>query len=554
MAKPALLIVDDDPEVLRAVARDLRREYGAEYRVLRADSGEVALEALKQLKLSGDPVALFLVDQRMPGLTGVEFLEEAVSLFPEVKRVLLTAYADTDAAISAINSVNVDYYLLKPWDPPEEQLYPVLNDLLDDWQAGYRPPFEGIRVIGHRWSPKSHQVKEFLAQNQVPYRWFDLEMEPEARELLEYSGLEAPRLPLVLFPDGAILEEPSSQQVAAKAGLQTQAEKPFYDLIVVGAGPAGLAAGVYGGSEGLHTLIIERQAPGGQAVMSSRIENYPGFPVGLSGGDLARRAVTQVRRFGVEVLSAQEATGLCLNDPYRGVVLADGNELSGYALLITTGVSYRRLEVPHIENLTGAGVYYGAALTEGKSVQGEEVYIVGGANSAGQAAMYFSEYAKTVTMLVRGDSLSSTMSQYLIDRIEATENIRVWLNTEVAGLQGEDHLEAITFTHIDTGQSEAVSATALFIFIGAVPHTDWLGDAVARDEYGFILSGFDLAGKNRPKGWPLERDPFPLETSLPGVFVAGDVRCGSAKRVVTAVGEGAMAVMFIHKYLSEVGA
>lgn len=550
---PILFIVDDDPGVLRAVAHDLRREYGNKYRVMRADSGESALEALKQLKLSGGQVALFLIDQRMPGLTGVEFLEKAIPLFPRAKRVLLTAYADTNAAISAINSANIDYYLTKPWDPPEEQLYPVLNDLLDDWLAGYYPSFEGVRVVGHRWSPKTHQVKEFLAQNQVPYRLFDLEKEQKARELLVYSKLKNPRLPLVLFPDGSILEEPSNLQVASKSGLQTQAEKPFYDLIIVGAGPAGLAAGIYSGSEGLKTLIIERQAPGGQAVMSSRIENYPGFPAGLSGKDLARRAVAQVRRFGVEVLSAKEATGLRINGSYRSVVLEDGSVLSCNALLIATGVSYRRLEVDHINELTGAGVYYGAALTEGNSVKGEDIYIVGGANSAGQAAMYFSEFAKTVTMLVRGGALSSTMSQYLIERIEATDNIPVRLNTQVTKLQGKEHLEEITFTHIDTSQEETVPATALFIFIGAVPHIDWLGDAIARDEYGFIISGFNLTGKSRPKDWPLERDPFPVETSLPGVFVTGDVRSGSTKRVATAVGDGAMAVSFIHKYLSEEG-
>ncbi len=553
MAKPILFIVDDDPEVLRAVALDLRREYGNKYRVMRADSGETALEALKQLKLSGDQVALFLIDQRMPRLTGVEFLEEAIPLFPKAKRVLLTAYADTNAAISAINSANIDYYLLKPWDPPEEQLYPVLNDLLDDWLAGYHPSFEGVRVIGHRWSPKTHQVKEFLARNHVPYRLFDLEIEQEANDLLEYSKLKNPRLPLVLFPDGSVLEEPSNLQIASKSGMQTQAEKPFYDLIIVGAGPAGLAAGVFGGSEGLKTLIIERHAPGGQAGMSSRIENYPGFPVGLSGYDLARRAVAQVRRFGVEVLSAKEVTGLRINDTYRSVVLEDGSVLSCYALLIATGVTYRRLEIAHINELTGAGVYYGAALTEGNSVKGEDVYIVGGANSAGQAAMYFSEYAKTVTLIVRGGALSSTMSRYLIERIKATNNIRVWLNTRVTKLQGKDHLEAITFTHNDTSKEERVPASALFVFIGATPHVDWLGDAIARDEYGFIISGLNLTGKNRPKDWPLERDPFSLETSVPGVFVAGDVRFGSTKRVATAVGEGAMAVMFIHKYLGEVG-
>ncbi len=406
MAKPILLTLDDDPDVLRAVARDLRREYGAKYRVLRADSGDVAIKALEELKLSADPVALLLVDQRMPGLTGVEFLEQAIPLFPDAKRVLLTAYADTDAAIRAINSVKIDHYLLKPWDPPEEHLYPVISDLLDEWHANYTPPFEGIRVIGHRWSPDTHAARDFLSRNQFPYQWLDLDSDPEAARILESANGDTHEFPLIVFPDGSRMQNPSNREIAEKVGLQTRAETDFYDFVVVGAGPSGLAAGVYGASEGLRTLIIEREAPGGQAGMSSRIENYLGFPVGLSGGDLARRAVTQARRLGAEILTPQEVVEVRLKDSYRVVQLSDGVELNCHALLVATGVEYRKLDVPGIDVLTGAGVYYGAALTEGESVRGEEIFIVGGANSAGQAAVYFAEYARTVHMLVRGDDVA----------------------------------------------------------------------------------------------------------------------------------------------------
>jgi thioredoxin reductase (NADPH) len=552
MAKPAILAVDDDPEVLQAVTRDLRQRYGDRFRIIRANSGTAALEVVQQLKLRNEPIALLVVDQRMPEVSGVEFLEQTIELFSETKRVLLTAYADTDAAIRAINNARLDYYLLKPWDPPEENLYPVLDDLIDDWQASYQPPFEGIRVLGHRWSPQSHQVKDFLARNQIPYQWLDVERDDEAQQLLTLAAEpEAPCLPVVLFPDGSNLSRPSNLQVAEKLGLKTQATRPFYDLIIVGGGPSGLAAAVYGASEGLETVMIEQSAPGGQAGSSSRIENYLGFPVGLSGGDLARRAVTQARRFGVEILTPQTAKSVRIQDSYRIVTLADGSEISGHALLIATGVSYRRLEVPGLERLTGAGVYYGAAMTEAIACQGETVYVVGGANSAGQAAMYFSRYAKEVIMLVRSDSLTKSMSQYLIDQIAATENITVRTCTTVVEAKGESSLEAIVLADVQTGKQETVEASSLFIFIGAMPKTDWLADIVERDERGFLMTGIDLLrdGK-RPKGWTLDRTPFLLETSVPGIFAAGDVRYGSVKRVASGVGEGAIAVQLIHQYLS----
>lgn len=553
MAKPSLLTVDDDPEVLRAVERDLRREYGGRYRILRADSGAIALETLKQLKMRNDALALMVVDQRMPQMTGVEFLEQALELFPEAKRVLLTAYADTDAAIRAINSVQIDYYLLKPWDPPEENLYPVLNDLLEDWQAHFQPPFAGIRVIGHRWSAASHEAKDFLARNQVPYRWLDIERDAEAVKLATCAQSPTPcQLPLVIFADGSTLSQPSNTQIAEKIGLRTQAEQPFYDLVIVGGGPAGLAAAVYGASEGLSTVMIERQAPGGQAGSSSRIENYLGFPVGLSGADLARRGVTQARRFGVEILTPQEVVGVRLQDPYRIVQLADGSEISCHALMIATGVSYRRLDVPGCEALTGVGVYYGAAMTEALACAGEEVYIIGGANSAGQAAVYFAKFAKQVTMLVRSQSLTKSMSQYLIDQIEGIPNIQVRTCTVVTEVKGTDQVEGLVLKNLETDTLETVSAQSLFIFIGATPQTDWLQDLVERDERGFILSGPDLMReRQRPQGWTLNRPPFLLETNVPGIFVAGDVRHGSVKRVASGVGEGSIAVQFVHQYLSQ---
>jgi thioredoxin reductase (NADPH) len=554
--KPILFAIDDDSEVLRAIDRDLRKEYGERFRVMRASSGASALEALEQIKLRNNTIALFLVDQRMPQMTGVEFLEKAIPLFPKSRRVLLTAYADTDAAIRAINSARIDYYLLKPWDPPEENLYPVLSDLLLDWLASYRPPFEGVRVLGHRWSPDSFQTRDFLARHQVPYHWLDVETDPEAQQLLEQikSGGKAgdgADLPLVVLADGSVLVHPSRTDLAEKVGLRTQAEKPFYDLAIVGGGPSGLAAAVYGASEGLRTIMVESEAPGGQAGTSSRIENYLGFPSGLSGADLARRALAQAQRFGVEVLTPVEAKGLRREDPYRILELSNGEEVSCHALLIATGVSYRKLDVPGVEQLTGAGIYYGAAMTEAMACRNEDVYIVGGANSAGQAAMYFARYASKVVMLVRGDSLNRSMSQYLIDQICSTPNIEVWFHSNVSAAHGEAHLESLEVTSSKTGEVRTVPARSLFILIGAAPRTGWLEGVVERDEHGFILAGPDLKREGKlPEGWNVDRDPFLLETSVPGIFVAGDVRHGSVKRVASGVGEGSIAISFVHQYLA----
>lgn len=556
MGKPILLSVDDDTDVLQAVERDLRSHYGASYRVLASDSPEAALDLLKQLKVRNDSVALLLADQRMPKMDGVHFLQAAREIFPDAKRALLTAYADTNAAISAINQANINYFFMKPWDPPDQHLYPQLDDLLDDWRASYQPAFEGIRVLGTRWSRRSYELRDFLARNHVPYQWIDVELsanDPETKRLLEALGQEAANLPVVLFPDGTKLLEGAPAEIAQRVGLRTRAKTSFYDLAIVGGGPAGLAAAVYGASEGLHTVMIEREAPGGQAGMSSRIENYLGFPVGLSGGDLARRAVVQAQRFGVEILSPQEAVGLRTEASYRIIKLADGNEISCHALMIATGVQWRRLEAPGVDRLQGLGVYYGGGATEALSCKGEIVYVVGGANSAGQAAMNFAQYAERVVMLVRGDSLSSTMSQYLIDQIEKTPNIQVWTHASVAEVHGEKHLEEISVLCSDTDKIERARADATFIFIGALPGTDWLANVVERDDRGFILTGPDLLwGGARPKGWTLERDPFLLETSVPGIFAVGDVRHGSVKRVASGVGEGSVAVQFIHQYLSKV--
>ena len=555
MPKPILLSVDDDSDVLRAIERDLRSQYGAEYRVIGSDSPEAALDLLKQLKVRNDSVALLLADQRMPRIDGVEFLQQAMEIFPAAKRALLTAYADTSAAISAINQASINYFFLKPWDPPAEHLYPQLDDMLDDWQASFHPAFEGIRVLGTRWSPKCYELRDFLARNRVPYEWTDVELsanDPETKRLLEALGPEAASLPVVLFPDGTKLLEGVPADVAQKVGLRTRAQTTFYDLAIVGGGPAGLAAAVYGASEGLHTVMIEREAPGGQAGMSSRIENYLGFPAGLSGTDLARRAVVQAQRFGVEILS-QEAVGARVEGPYRIVKFSDGNEISCHALMIATGVQWRRLEVPGIDRLQGAGIYYGGGATEALSCKGEIVYVVGGANSAGQAAMNFAKYAERVIILVRGESLSSTMSQYLIDQVKETHNIQLWTHASVAEAHGETHLEEISVLCSDTNKIERVPASAMFIFIGALPRTDWLANVVERDERGFLLTGPDLIRDGqRTKGWTLDRDPFLLETNVPGIFAVGDVRHGSIKRVASGVGEGSVAVQFIHQYLSKV--
>jgi thioredoxin reductase (NADPH) len=556
MPKPILLSVDDDSDVLRTIERDLRSQYGAEYRVIGSDSPARALDLLKQLKVRNDNVALMLADQRMPGMDGVEFLQEGMRIFPGAKRALLTAYADTSAAISAINQANINYFFLKPWDPPTEHLYPQLDDLLDDWQASYHPTFEGIRVLGTRWSPRSYDLRDFLARNHVPYQWIDVELsanDPETKRLVEALGPEAAQLPVVLFPDGTKLLESIPTDVAQKVGLRTRAQTDFYELAIVGGGPAGLAAAVYGASEGLHTVMIEREAPGGQAGMSSRIENYLGFPTGLSGGDLARRAVVQAQRFGVEILSPQEAVGVRTEGSYRIIKLADGSEISCHALMIASGVQWRRLEAAGIDRLQGAGIYYGGGATEALSCKGEMVYVVGGANSAGQAAMNFARYAEKVVILVRGESLASTMSQYLIDQIKQTANIELWAHASVSEAHGETHLEEISVLCSDTGMTERVPATSMFIFIGALPRTDWLAGMVERDDRGFILTGPDLIRDGQhPKGWTLERDPFLLETNVPGLFAVGDVRHGSVKRVASGVGEGSVAVQFIHQYLSKV--
>jgi len=556
MAKPVLITVDDDAEVLRAVERDLRKRYAEKYRVLRADSGASALQALHGLKKRNEAVGLLLADQRMPEMSGVEFISKAIELYPEARRVLLTAYADTDAAIQAINQARIHHYLLKPWDPPEQQLYPVLDDLLEDWQATFRPAFDGVRVLGHRWSARSYALRDFLARNQVPYHWLDVETatnNAETQTAIETAGGDAAKFPSVLFADGTFLSDPSTAEIAARLGLQTRAGTSFYDLLIVGGGPAGLAAAVYGASEGLKTVMIEREAPGGQAGMSSRIENYLGFPSGLSGADLARRAVAQAKRFGVEILAPQEVTKLRVEAGSKFVTLGDGTEIGAKAVLIATGVSYRKLDVPGMERVYGAGVYYGAAMTEAVGCKGEDVYIVGGANSAGQAAVFFAQHARRVVMLVRGNSLEAGMSQYLVDQIRQTSNIAVELHTGVVEVFGEEHLEALAIHCATSGETNKVAANSLFIFIGAMPGTEWLAGVLEREEKGFVLSGPDLMRDGKPpKNWPLERDPWLLETSVPGIFVAGDVRYRSVKRVASGVGEGANAVQFVHQYLSTV--
>jgi thioredoxin reductase (NADPH) len=556
MPKPVLFTVDDDPEVLRAIERDLRQHYADRYRIMRANSAASALSTLRELKARNNPVALLLADQRMPQMDGVGFLSEAMELHPDAKRALLTAYADTSAAIDAINEARIHYYLMKPWDPPEEKLYPVLDDLLGDWTSGYTAPYEGIRVLGTRWATRCYEVRDFLARNQIPYQWIDIEVaqtDPEVRTLVSSLGPEADSLPLILFPDGTRLKEPPLPAVADKIGLRTHAQTNFYDLAIVGGGPAGLAAAVYGASEGLKTVIIEREAPGGQAGLSSRIENYLGFPAGLSGGDLARRAVAQAKRFGVEILSPQDVIGLRVEGPYRYVKLADNTEISCNALLLAMGVQWRTLDVPGIERLQGAGVYYGGGTTEAIACRGETIYVIGGANSAGQAAMHFSKFADKVVMLVRGASLAATMSHYLIEQIEKTPNIEVWTKANLVEVHGDTRLTSITVQCETDKTRKELPASSVYIFIGALPRTEWLGDLIERDERGFILSGPDLLrdGK-RPKSWTLNRDPGLLESNVPGIFVVGDVRHGSVKRVASGVGEGAVVVQFMHQYLAKV--
>jgi len=552
MAKPVLLAVDDDVSVLEAVVQDLRRQYGKYYRILRAASGQAALDICAQLVERKESVALILSDQRMPGMTGVDFLGRAIKIFPEAKRVLLTAYADTDAAIQAINSARIHYYLNKPWDPPEEKLYPVLDDLLQSWQIGFEPPFDGVRVVGVRWSAQDHAVRDFLARNRIDYKWINPETSPEtsreAQELLKLAGLDDSKLPVVIFSDNSALVRPTNTQLAAKIGLRVHAELDFYDVVVIGAGPGGLAAGVYGASEGLKTLLIEADAPGGQAGSSSKIENYLGFPAGLSGEELAKRAYLQATRLGAEFLS-QRVTCLRPENNYYIVKMADGRELSCHVCIIATGVAYCKLDVPGAEELAGAGVYYGAALTEAISCQDEDVYIVGGANSAGQAAMHFARYASHVHMIVRGDGLEKSMSKYLIDQIRATSNIIVETHTEVIEMLGHQHLECIRL-RTPKGEEQR-KASSLFIFIGAAPKTDWLPADILRDERGFILSGSDLRTDGKlPATWKLKRDPYLLETNLPGVFAVGDVRHGSIKRCASAVGEGSIAIQFVHQHLA----
>jgi thioredoxin reductase (NADPH) len=553
MTKPILLAVDDDLEVLSAIERDLRERYRNEYTVVKAHSGEEALRAAAEVQQRGKTIALFLVDQRMPGMTGTELLVELRKLFPEARKVLLTAYADTAAAISSINEIGLDHYLLKPWDPPEQRLYPVLDDLLAEWKTRARPAYEGIRVAGAPWSRQCYQAKEFLARNHVPYRWLDLERDAPTRELVQRLTGGLTRLPVVLFPDGSHLIEPTPLELATKVGLPTHAEGKFYDLVIVGGGPAGLANAVYGASEGLKTLLIEQQAPGGQAGTSSRIENYLGFPAGVTGEDLAQRATAQARRFGAELLTAQEVVGMRREDPYRVVELADGSEVRCYAALLATGMAVKTLDAPGLDRLLGAGVYYGAATTEAATYRDQDVCIVGGANSAGQGAVFFSRTARRVTMIVRSTGLETSMSQYLIDRIAALPNITVLPRVEVKEVRGQNHLEEVVVHNLETGEESTLACAALFLFVGAAPHTERFAGFVECDERGFILTGVDLPRNGlRPRGWSLDRDPLLFETSVPGVFAAGDVRAGANRRVAAAVGEGSAAIYSIQRYLETV--
>jgi thioredoxin reductase (NADPH) len=545
-SRPVILVVDDEPAVLAAVARDLRRGFGELYRIVRAGSGEEALEALRELVRRGEQVALLVADQRMPGLSGTDYLVRAREIAPTAKRVLLTAYADTEAAIQAINEVSLDYYLLKPWDPPEEELFPVVEDLLTAWEAGAALESGGVRLIGHRFSRDTHDLRDFLVRNRVPGRWLDIERDAEARQLLTVAGVDDARLPVALLEDGTVLERPTVLELAERLGVVGQPAAEHYDLVIVGGGPAGLAAAVYGASEGLRTIMVERDAPGGQAGQSSRIENYLGFPAGLSGSDLTRRATDQARRLGAELLTLQDTTGLRVEGSGRVVELSGGDSLSASSVLVASGVSYRQLDVPGFAQLTGSGIYYGAALTEARSCADQRIVVIGGANSAGQAAVYFSSYASRVTMLVRGDALAKSMSHYLIEQIESLSNVEVRTHTEAVGAEGDGRLRALRIRDGE-GAETLEDVDACFVFVGALPRTDWLEGVVARDDRGFILAGLEA----KSEAWPLQRDPFPLETSVPGVFVAGDVRARSIKRVASAVGEGSMAVSLVHQYLAE---
>jgi len=552
MNHPFIVLVDDDRQVIRAILRDVRSRYRDDYRVVGTESAKEALELLQELKLKGESVALVISDQRMPEMEGVALLHRVRSLHPEAGRVLLTAYSDIEAAIRAINDVKLDYYLQKPWHPPEEKLYPILDELLSDWHAGYHPEEEGIRVLGYQWSPKSHHIKEFFTGNLIPYTWTDVELESDKAEgLLQGAGVSREELPLVVFPDGTKATDPELAELAAKVGLQMKATAEVYDVAIIGAGPSGLAAAVYGASEGLRTLLVEKHAPGGQAGTSTRIENYLGFPKGLSGAELTRRALAQATRFGTEILTTQGARGVAFKDLYKSICLPDGTEIHSRSLVITTGVAYRTLDVEGIERFTGAGVYYGAASVEARACKGEVVFVVGGGNSAGQAAMALSAYAREVHILIRGESLARTASSYLIDQIDETENIRVRPFTEVAGASGGSTLEKLGLRDMKSGELEVVDARALFIYIGARPTTDWLGDSILLDDKGFILTGRELMNaKSFRSRWKLERDPSLQETSAPGVFAAGDVRAGSMARIASAVGEGAMAIKQVHEYLA----
>jgi thioredoxin reductase (NADPH) len=552
VSKPTILTVDDDPLVSAAISRDLVNHYGAEYRIVRASSGAEALAVLTKLALRDEPVALIAADQRMPQMTGIEMLEQARAHAPGAKFLLLTAYADTDVAIKAINDIGLDYYLLKPWDPPEDRLYPVVDDLLDDWRQANREHTTDIRVVGHRWSERSHEIKMFLARNHVPYRWFDVERDPEAKRLLDLSQAGPGDLPLVLIPGGDNLRSPSTLDLASALGLHTRAQQPLYDVCIVGAGPAGLAAGVYAASEGLSTVIVEREAPGGQAGQSAAIENYLGFPKGLSGSDLAHRALAQVSRFGAEMVLARDVVGFEPRGPVRAVLFDGSGEVEARAVIVATGVSYRRLQAEGVDALTGRGIYYGLNASEASLCKGERVFVVGAANSAGQAALSLSSFAEQVVLVARAATLTGTMSHYLVERITATPNITVRCRSEVVGARGDGHLETLTLADRATGVAEKVASSWLFIFIGASPRTEWLGPDVVRDDKGFVITGQDLISSNQAVRWPLARAPYGLETSVPGVFAAGDVRLDSMKRVASAVGEGAMSVYLVHRYLATI--